>query len=135
MQVDLFFYREPEEAKQQEEDEAPPAQDFAIDFNDTGISSFPADRQWPTALDQPWTDDAPQPIPVVPTNWTPETAGTTMNYWIYFGSLLYDDVVLNFNCGDWGWIGSASSYSLFIILKSMSGFEFEIMQSASTFIL
>ncbi|WVZ00976.1 hypothetical protein V8G54_027045 [Vigna mungo] len=72
--VDLFFYREPEEAKQQEEDEAPPAQDFAIDFNDTGISSFPADRQWPTALDQPWTDDAPQPIPVVPTNWTPETA-------------------------------------------------------------
>jgi len=29
--VDLFFYREP----QQEEDEAPPAQHFAIDFNQT----------------------------------------------------------------------------------------------------
>lgn len=79
--MDLFFYREPEEAKQQEEDEAPPAQDFAIDFNDTGIrSSFPADGQWPAALDQPWTGEAPQPIPAVPTNWTPETAGTTTNY-------------------------------------------------------
>ncbi|KAL9321939.1 hypothetical protein ACSQ67_009992 [Phaseolus vulgaris] len=72
--VDLFFYREPEEAKQQEEDEAAPAQDFAIDFNDAGISSFPANRQWPGALDQAWTEEAPQPIPAVPTNWTPEAA-------------------------------------------------------------
>ncbi|RDY11977.1 40S ribosomal protein SA, partial [Mucuna pruriens] len=67
--VDLFFYREPEEAKQQEEDEAPPAQDFAIsDFNAAG--------QWPATVDQPWTEEAPQPIPAVPTNWTPEAAGT-----------------------------------------------------------
>ncbi|CAJ1958301.1 unnamed protein product [Sphenostylis stenocarpa] len=71
--VDLFFYREPEEAKQQEEDEAPPAQDFAIDYA-AGISSFPAEGQWPAAHEQPWTEEAPQPIPAVPTNWTPETA-------------------------------------------------------------
>ncbi|XP_020207869.1 40S ribosomal protein SA [Cajanus cajan] len=73
--VDLFFYREPEEAKQQEEDEAPAAQDFAIsDFNAAGIGSFAADGQWPAAVDQPWTEEAPQPIPAVPTSWTPETA-------------------------------------------------------------
>ncbi|RZB97137.1 40S ribosomal protein SA isoform B [Glycine soja] len=76
--VDLFFYREPEEAKQQEEDEAPPAQDYAIsDFNAAGIGSFPAtDGQWPAAVEQPWTEEAPQPISAAPTNWTPEAAGT-----------------------------------------------------------
>ena len=30
MQVDLFFYREPEEAKQLEEEEAAPAQDACM---------------------------------------------------------------------------------------------------------
>ncbi|TKY49490.1 40S ribosomal protein SA [Spatholobus suberectus] len=75
--VDLFFYREPEEAKQQEEEEAPPAQDFTIsDFNAAGIGSFPADGQWPAAIEQPWTEQAPQPIPAVPTNWTPEATAT-----------------------------------------------------------
>ncbi|XP_027341808.1 40S ribosomal protein SA-like isoform X4 [Abrus precatorius] len=74
--VDLFFYREPEEAKQQEEDEAPAAQDYAIsDFNAAGISSFPADGQWPAALEQPWTEEAPQPIPAAPGNWAPEATG------------------------------------------------------------
>ena len=74
MQVDLFFYREPEEAKLQEEDEGPPAQDYAIaDFN-AGIGGIPADGQWPAAIDQSWTDAAPaQPIPAVPAvSWTPE---------------------------------------------------------------
>lgn len=73
--MDLFFYREPEEAKQQEEEEAPAA-DYAIaDFNP---ASIPADGQWPAAIDQPWTDAVPQPIPAVPgVNWAaaPE-AGT-----------------------------------------------------------
>lgn len=64
--VDLFFYREPEEAKEQEEDEVP-ALDYAIaDFNAGG----PSDGQWPTAIEQPWTDAAPQPIPAAPgVNW------------------------------------------------------------------
>lgn len=67
MQVDLFFYREPEEAKQQEEDEAPVA-DYAIaDFN---AGPLAADGQWPATIDQPWTDTVPQPIPAVPgVNW------------------------------------------------------------------
>ncbi|XP_027335002.1 40S ribosomal protein SA [Abrus precatorius] len=61
--VDLFFYREPEEAKQQEEDEAP-AGDYAIaDFNAGAIA---ADGQWPAAVDQSWSDAVPQPIPAVP---------------------------------------------------------------------
>ncbi|CAL5183368.1 unnamed protein product [Lathyrus oleraceus] len=66
--VDLFFYREPEEAKDQEEDEVP-APDYAIaDFN----AAVPSDGQWPAAIDQqPWTDAAPQPIPaVLAVNWT-----------------------------------------------------------------
>ncbi|CAL5204350.1 unnamed protein product [Lathyrus oleraceus] len=65
--VDLFFYREPEEAKEQEEDEVP-VPDYAIaDFN----AAVPSDGQWPAAIEQPWTDAAPQPIPAVPAvNWT-----------------------------------------------------------------
>ncbi|XP_020209648.1 tubulin alpha-3 chain, partial [Cajanus cajan] len=51
--VDLFFYKEPEEAKQQEEEEAT-AGDYAItDFNAGAIA---ADGQWPGAIDQTWTD-------------------------------------------------------------------------------
>lgn len=74
MQVDLFFYREPEEAKEQEEDEVL-APDYAIaDFN---AASIPNDGQWPAAIDQPWNDAAPQPIPAVPAvNWTAPEAGT-----------------------------------------------------------
>ncbi|KAG5021619.1 hypothetical protein JHK82_017524 [Glycine max] len=65
--VDLFFYREPEEAKQQEEEEAP-AVDYAItDFNAGAIA---ADGQWPGTIDQSWSDAVPQPIPAVPgVNW------------------------------------------------------------------
>ncbi|XP_047162737.1 40S ribosomal protein SA isoform X1 [Vigna umbellata] len=65
--VDLFFYREPEEAKQQEEEEAP-AGDYAItDYNPGAIAS---DGQWPGTIDQSWTDAVPQPIPAVPgVNW------------------------------------------------------------------
>ncbi|ESW07380.1 hypothetical protein PHAVU_010G125100 [Phaseolus vulgaris] len=65
--VDLFFYREPEEAKQQEEEEAP-AGDYAItDYNPGAIA---ADGQWPGTIDQSWTDAVPQPIPAVPgVNW------------------------------------------------------------------
>ncbi|KAI4323307.1 hypothetical protein L6164_022922 [Bauhinia variegata] len=72
--VDLFFYREPEEAKQQEEDEVPAVQDYAIaDFDASAIGGIAADGQWPAAADQPWTESVPQPIPAVPAvSWTPE---------------------------------------------------------------
>jgi small subunit ribosomal protein SAe len=72
MQVDLFFYREPEEAKEQEEDEVA-VPDYAIaDFN---AASIPNDGQWPAAIDQPWADSVPQPIAAAPSNWTAPEAG------------------------------------------------------------
>ncbi|CAJ2661247.1 unnamed protein product [Trifolium pratense] len=68
--VDLFFYREPEEAKEQEEEENP-AQDYAIaDFN-----AVPSDAQWPATIDQPWIDAVPQPISAAPAaNWAGQEA-------------------------------------------------------------
>lgn len=76
MQVDLFFYRDPEETKKEEEEEAP-VQDFAISgYNAAGMDSFPTDGQWPSALEQPWSEEVPQPISAVPGNWAaPEAAG------------------------------------------------------------
>ncbi|CAL0302219.1 unnamed protein product [Lupinus luteus] len=71
--VDLFFYRDPEEAKQQDEDEVIPGADYAIqDFNTTTIGGIVADGQWPTAVDSSWTDSIPQPIPALPgaVTWT-----------------------------------------------------------------
>ncbi|KAE9605807.1 hypothetical protein Lal_00024577 [Lupinus albus] len=62
--VDLFFYRDPEEAKQQDEDETP-AVDYAA-ITDFNASSLAADGQWPTAIDQSWTDTVPQPIAAAP---------------------------------------------------------------------
>ncbi|XP_057458508.1 40S ribosomal protein SA-like [Lotus japonicus] len=74
--VDLFFYRDPEETKKEEEEEAP-VQDFAISgYNAAGMDSFPTDGQWPSALEQPWSEEVPQPISAVPGNWAaPEAAG------------------------------------------------------------
>ncbi|KAL1367625.1 40S ribosomal protein SA [Arachis duranensis] len=80
--VDLFFYREPEEAKQQEEEEAPAApeyaiQDFAIqDFGAAGIAGFPtADGEWTAVTVQPWPEEVPQqPIAAAPADWAPDTS-------------------------------------------------------------
>ncbi|XP_054812671.1 40S ribosomal protein SA-like [Prosopis cineraria] len=70
--VDLFFYREPEETKQLEEEEAPPVQDYAAADFGAGIGAI-ADGQWPVAAEQSWTDTVPQPIPAAPAaSWTPE---------------------------------------------------------------
>ena len=83
--MDLFFYREPEETKQQ--DEAPPVQDYVIaDFNAAGIGDLPAGGQWPAAIDQSWTEAVPQqPIPAVPgVKWTQETG---KYHHVNFGSL------------------------------------------------
>ncbi|PNT44133.1 hypothetical protein POPTR_003G071200v4 [Populus trichocarpa] len=66
--VDLFFYREPEEAKQQEEEDALPAADYALPPPDYGISA----GEWgSTIADSQWTTDvAQQPIPAA--NFFPE---------------------------------------------------------------
>jgi small subunit ribosomal protein SAe len=53
--VDLFFYREPEEAKEEEEEEAVAA---PADFADYGGGD-----QWPAQIsDAPWTEQAPIPV-------------------------------------------------------------------------
>ncbi|XP_011048610.1 PREDICTED: 40S ribosomal protein SA [Populus euphratica] len=59
--VDLFFYREPEEAKQQEEEETVPAADYALPPADYGVSA----GEWSSTIaDSQWTADvAQQPIP------------------------------------------------------------------------
>lgn len=57
MQVDLFFYREPEEAKQDEDEEAAP---------EYGVVAL---DQWTTAQipDAAWPGEAEQPISAAPT--------------------------------------------------------------------
>ncbi|RYR74482.1 hypothetical protein Ahy_A02g009213 isoform G [Arachis hypogaea] len=69
-QVDLFFYREPEEAKQQEEEEAPAAPEYAIqDFaiQDFGAAGIAAAGDWePVPAPQP---SVPAPGAVAPTGW------------------------------------------------------------------
>lgn len=59
MQVDLFFYREPEEAKQQEDEEAAPQIEYGLVGGD----------QWTTAQipDAAWPGEAEQPISAAPT--------------------------------------------------------------------
>lgn len=65
VQVDLFFYRDPEEAKEQEE-EAPPAIEYGtVDY---GGALGAANAQW----NDNWGADAGPvpPVPVEPTdNW------------------------------------------------------------------
>ncbi|KAK4253590.1 hypothetical protein QN277_010243 [Acacia crassicarpa] len=72
--VDLFFYREPEETKQLEEEEVPAVQEYTgADFS-ASIGAI-ADGQWPVAADQSWTEPVPQSIPAGPgVSWTPEAA-------------------------------------------------------------
>ncbi|KAF5177149.1 40S ribosomal protein SA [Thalictrum thalictroides] len=62
--VDLFFYREPEEAKEQEEDEIVAGTEYIADYT-------PGNDQWTTpGADPQWTSDAaPAAAPAV--EWTP----------------------------------------------------------------
>lgn len=61
--VDLFFYREPEEAKEQEEEEATAAPDYA----DYGAAALAGAGDWGAQItDAQWAGDAgPAAIPVV----------------------------------------------------------------------
>ncbi|KAJ4837546.1 hypothetical protein Tsubulata_028097 [Turnera subulata] len=71
--VDLFFYREPEEAKQTEEEENVPAVEYSLPTVDYGLPS----TDWNTSgADTQWAPDAAQPIPAVPAaNLYPEQGG------------------------------------------------------------
>ncbi|XP_021894775.1 40S ribosomal protein SA-like [Carica papaya] len=69
--VDLFFYREPEEAKQQDEEEAVPQTDFGLSAPDYGMPVI--GDQWSGQITEgQWTADAVHPpIAAVPsTNWS-----------------------------------------------------------------
>lgn len=67
-QVDLFFYREPEEAKEQQEEEAP-----APDYADYSAATLGVDT-WGTGgiPEGEWSMNAPQPAiaAVAPAGWT-----------------------------------------------------------------
>ncbi|KAJ6706205.1 40S RIBOSOMAL PROTEIN SA [Salix purpurea] len=75
--VDLFFYREPEEAKQQEEEDTLPAADYALPPPEYGISA----GEWgSTIADSQWTTDVTQqPIPAA--NFFPEQGGGLSDEW------------------------------------------------------
>ncbi|KAF5452907.1 hypothetical protein F2P56_027861 [Juglans regia] len=68
--VDLFFYREPEEAKQQEEEEAVAIPDYGLgDYSAPPLAS----DQWPVQVaDTQWNPDVQLPISAVPTTWATE---------------------------------------------------------------
>ncbi|PON32450.1 Ribosomal protein [Parasponia andersonii] len=74
--VDLFFYREPEEAKQQDEEEALLVPDYGItDYSAAGTGGFAAD-QWSAQIpDAAWPSEALPAIPAVAAvDWTGEAA-------------------------------------------------------------
>lgn len=68
-QVDLFFYREPEESKEQEQEEVPALPDYAADFSGAG-------GDWPTnqIADAHWNPDAVS-TPAVGSGWSAGDAG------------------------------------------------------------
>ncbi|CAL1376300.1 unnamed protein product [Linum trigynum] len=76
--VDLFFYREPEEAKPQEEEEVAVGVDYALPPADYGLAS----TEWNTPGDAQWTADAAQPpISGVPAAYYPEAAAPIGGDW------------------------------------------------------
>ncbi|PIA27553.1 hypothetical protein AQUCO_07600014v1 [Aquilegia coerulea] len=69
--VDLFFYREPEEAKEQEEDEIPAVPDYPV-------TDYAPLEQWTTpGADSQWAPDAP--AAAQPVEWTQTTAPLQTN--------------------------------------------------------
>lgn len=68
--MDLFFYREPEEAKEKEEEELPVIAEYT-DYTATSLGGGP---DWSAANipDSHWSGEA-APVPVVTSEWTGET--------------------------------------------------------------
>lgn len=84
-QVDLFFYRDPEEAKEHEEEEQPAATIEYPAAEYTASADFPAagGHEWATA-DTNWAAEAPVPTE---TTWAPAT-GQSLILIVYFFVLL-----------------------------------------------
>lgn len=78
MQVDLFFYREPEENKEQEEEEAAPVADYVADYAGGAIT----DPNW-VSTDANWgpVPDVAGVQPVAP-DWT-EAPGNIYSHVIH----------------------------------------------------
>ncbi|KAL8556441.1 hypothetical protein ACS0TY_004042 [Phlomoides rotata] len=70
-EVDLFFYREPEESKEQEEEDLPTLPDYAVDYASGGGAD------WSTAQipEGQWAPDLAGPIPAVASGWTAAAPG------------------------------------------------------------
>lgn len=80
MQVDLFFYRDPEEAKEKEDEDVPQIADYGTaDYVAPVIGG--AD-QWPTQVsDAPWPTDATTSVPAAPVvDWTAEPGFTCQRF-------------------------------------------------------
>ncbi|KAM7254461.1 hypothetical protein ACFE04_003841 [Oxalis oulophora] len=77
--VDLFFYREPEEAKEEDEEEALAAPaDYGLPPADFGALGG---DQWPAqGSDAPWPDQA-APIAATPGGWNPDAAAVGGDGW------------------------------------------------------
>lgn len=66
MQVDLFFYREPEEAKEQEGDEAIAAPEYGIpDYSASALGPLPGDQWGAQISDAQWAPEMVQAPPIV----------------------------------------------------------------------
>lgn len=64
--MDLFFYREPEEAKEQEEEETPAIADYP-DYSTAAIGADWSSGQIPDAQ---WTPDMAGAVPPVASGWS-----------------------------------------------------------------
>jgi small subunit ribosomal protein SAe len=75
VQVDLFFYREPEEAKQQDEEEAVALPDYGVEYSAAPLVS----DQWPLQGSDPQWTDLQAPISAVPATWSQEPGRTKLH--------------------------------------------------------
>jgi len=73
--VDLFFYRDPEESKEQQEEEAP-VQDY-----DYGAAALGGGEQWNQLSDTQWPVEAPAMAGAGATGWTPDAVPAAGEGW------------------------------------------------------
>lgn len=80
MQVDLFFYREPEETKEQEDETA------VAEYKDYPTGAIGLDDQWSSQItDAQWAGDAAQPpIAGAPTGGWTDADGKKVEIVIFF---------------------------------------------------
>ncbi|KAH7850067.1 hypothetical protein Vadar_027329 [Vaccinium darrowii] len=75
--VDLFFYREPEESKEQQEEEAP-----VQEYGDYGTAALGMGDQWSQLPEAQWQADQPAISGAVATGWTPDAVPATGDGWV-----------------------------------------------------